>query len=215
MNNYAEDKPDTPNYKRKNGNKSGQYNKKEIKPPKKITERYLYNSGLAYLQRFPSSSMNFKSVMMRKINKSCRHHTEQNLQECIAMLEALVAQFTELSLLDDVAYLKGMVISLRRRGLSAAQITNKLMQKGYKRDDITCELKQHDQNEFNSDVQGDVQAALIFARKKKLGIFDVMKKRDPEKSLAMMARAGYSYDIAKKTLNITLEDLPEEFKSYI
>jgi len=96
--------------------------KREFKPPKKITEKYLHNSGLAYLQRFTASSMHFKTVMTRKIDKSCRHHEEQDREECLQMLDKTTEKFRELGLLDDEAYLKGMITSFRRRGLSARQI---------------------------------------------------------------------------------------------
>lgn len=209
MINLADDKPNTTK------NKSKKRERKEFKPPKKISERYLYNSGLAYLQRFPASSMHFRTVMMRKINKSCRHHLEQNIEECIKMLDTLILQFQDLGLLDDTAYLRGMIISLRKRGLSAAQVYNKLQQKGYQRDTIESELKKHDIEEYDSEYNGDSYAALTFIRKKKLGVFDTLKKRDPEKSLAMMARAGYNYDIAKKALSMKEDDLPDEFKRFI
>ncbi len=202
------DSEDMPKYKPKKAKKE----RKEFKPPKKISDRYLYNSGLAYLQRYPASSMHFRSVMMRKINKSCRHHIEQNIDDCAIMLDNLIVKFQDLSLLDDAAYLKGMITSLRKRGLSSMQIGNKLRQKGYKRDEIDAELKRHDKDEYNTEHNGDIHAALVFARKKKLGPFDIMNKRDPEKSLAAMARAGYSYDTAKKTLSMTKEDLPEELR---
>lgn len=182
----------------------------EPKPPKKISERYLYNSGLAYLQRFPASSMHFRFIMMRKINKSCRHHTDQNIEDCKKLLEELIVKFKDLELLNDTAYLKAMIISLRRRGLSATQIGIKLQQKGYDRDQIQTALKDHDADEYQNEENGDMYAALIFARKKRLGPYDIEQKRPPEKALAVMARAGYSYDIAKKTLEITPDELEEK-----
>ncbi|HPD83283.1 MAG: regulatory protein RecX [Alphaproteobacteria bacterium] len=199
----SEDKLDAPKYKGKKGQK------REFKKPKKISERYLYNSGLAYLQRFPASSMHFTSVMMRKIQKSCRHHTEQDIEQCKKWLEQLVIKFQELGLLDDKAYLKGMITSLRRRGLSSLQIEMKLKQKGYERDTIHRELKNHDICEYDNDGNGDLYAAITFARKKKLGPYDHLKKHSFEKSLAAMARAGYSYDIAKKILELSDDDLHE------
>lgn len=182
--------------------------KQRPKRPKKISDRYLYNSGLAYLQRFPASSSHFRSVMMRKIDKSCRFHVEQDKEECAKMLDALIPQFQELGLLDDAAYLKGMVVSLRRRGLSSAVIRLRLQQKGYNADEIATELKKHDAEEYESGENGDINAAMIFARKKRLGPFDKENRKTPEKSLAAMARAGYSYDIAKRVLE-TDEDYPD------
>lgn len=226
----GKDKADAPNDKAKFGDKKTSFGqkknksanpaskdrkRKEFKPPKKISESYLYNSGLAYLQRYPASSMHFRSVMMRKINKSCRHHEDQEIEVCAQLLEELIVKFQDLALLDDSAYLKGMITSLRRRGLSSAQICNKLQQKGYQRDDVSEALKNFDRDEFDNEYEGDKHAALIFARKKRLGPFDVMNKRDPEKSLATMARAGYSYDIAKKTLEMDIDDLPDNMRGFI
>lgn len=176
------------------------------KTPKKISDRYLYNSGLAYLQRFPASTSHFRSIMMRKIDKSCRFHADQDKEECAKMLDALIPKFQELGLLDDAAYLKGMVVSLRRRGLSSSIIRLRLQQKGYKSDEINEELNKHDAEEYESSENGDINAALIFARKKRLGPFDTENRKTPEKSLAAMARAGYSYDIAKRVLEADDED---------
>lgn len=205
MRTREENKPAPPKYKSKNEAK-----KREFKPPKKISERYLYNSGLAYLQRFPASSYHFKSVMMRKISKSCRHHTEQDSEQCEKWLDELIVKFKELSLLDDNAYLKGMITSYRRRGLSTLQITMKLQQKGYEGTRIKSALQDYDLEEFKTDTHGDLYAALIFARKKKLGPYDIQQRYAPEKALATMARAGYSYDIAKKTLEISDQELEEK-----
>lgn len=215
MNDGLKDKPDRVNNKGKS-DKNPAYKKREIKPPKKITQKYLYNSGLAYLQRHIASSHHFKSVMMRKINKSCRHHTEQDMDECEALLDVVIQQFQKMMILDDAAYLKGMVTSFRRRGLSRSQITYKLGQKGFSHEAVTQELNTHDSDEYRieDNENGDVYAALVFARKKKLGPYDPDNKKTPEKSLATMARAGYSYEIAKKTLDIApdmLEELEDKF----
>lgn len=208
-------------FKNKAHNKSRKERDTKPKAPKKISARYLYNSGFAYLQRFPASSVHFKSVMMRKIYNSCRHHEEQSQEECETLLDELILQFQDSKLLDDAAYLKGMVISLRKRGLSSLQISMRLQQKGFVKDDVKQAIQTHDDLEYETEdsdliddkVNGDIYAALIFARKKKLGPYDPEKKRSPEKSLATMARAGYSYDIAKKTLEISPEDLEEKLRT--
>lgn len=188
---------------------------RKIKVPKKISERYLYNSGLAYLQRFPASSSHFRSVMMRKIQKSSHHHPEQNIEDCEKLLDDLIIKFQDMALLDDEAYLKGMVTSLRRRGLSSLQINMKLRQKGYDTGAIKHELQKHDEDEYQleeqSEENGDIYAAVVFARKKRLGPYDIAQRKTPEKSLATMARAGYSFDVAKKTLALSMEEIEENF----
>ena len=202
------DKAGSPKHK----NKSNKSKEKKFKPPKKISERYLYNSGLAYLQRFPASSSHFRTIMMRKIQKSCRTHDDQDIEECKKLLEDLILKFQDLGFLDDKSYLKGMIISLRRRGLSALQVKIKLQQKGFAPDSIQKALQDHDVQEYETNENGDIYAALVFVRKKRLGPYDPEKKHSLEKSLATMARAGYSYDTATKTLAISVDELEEKLK---
>ena len=184
-------------------------NAPKIKVPRKISERYLYNSGLAYLQRFTSSSNNFRKVMMRKIDRSCKHHTDQVREECQELLELTVEKFEKAGLLNDEEYLRGMVISLRRRGLSSRQIDMRLRMKGLEQENIKQELQEHDLSTYDTEYNGDIYAAIIFARKKKIGPYDKVKKYEPQKALAMMGRAGYDYGTAKKVLEMSEDDLEE------
>ena len=201
------------NKEQKSGVKKRQ---KKPKAPRKITQRYLHNAGLAYLQRFATSSAHFKTIMMRKIDKSCLHHKEQNKEDCEALLDELIPKFQDLGLLDDELFIRGTVISSRRKGLSSMKIKQKLMQKGIAIDVIDNAIKTHDTNEYeeyqNDDyINGDIIAAVTFIRRKKLGAFDLDNKKIHEKSLAKMARAGFSYQIANKILLMDMEQLEEEF----
>lgn len=188
--------------------------RKKIKVPKKITESYLQNSGLYYLQRFASSVENFKTVMGRKIDNSCRYHKDQNRDECYKMLDALAVKFTELGLLDDNAYTRGMVTSLRRRGLSTRAIHAKLRAKGLNTELIKTTLHDYDSQYGEEDsTRAELRAALTCARKKRLQPF--YDTKDVEKSLAALGRAGFSYDIAKKVIDMTPEDADEIIANYL
>jgi len=206
MNYPVKDKAQPPKNKGQKPN-----NKREFKPPKKISEKYLYNSGLAYLQRFPASSAHFKTVMMRKVDRSSRHHVDQDRNQCEEWLDALIVKFQDLGLLDDKAYLKGMVTSLRRRGIASRQIEMRLTQKGLNKSDIIKEIKDYDRDEYDDcedgGPSGDFHAAIIYARKKRLGPYDINDRKTPEKAMASLARAGYSYDIAKKIVYLTTEEI--------
>lgn len=181
------------------------------KIPRKISERYLHNAGLAYLQRFATSSAHFKTVMMRKIDKSCRHHTDQDHDLCEEMLDKLIVKFQALELLNDAAYIRGTVTSSRRKGLSSMKIKQKLMLKGVQTNDIESAIQTHDDLEYESDEEGDVLAAVTFIRRKKFGAFDIEQKKEFEKCLATMARAGFQYNVASKVLKMSMEDLEADF----
>lgn len=180
------------------------------KPPKKITPDYLHNAGLAYLQRFPTSSGNFRSVMMRKVDRSCRHHPEQDRDACAAMVENVIVKFRDMGLLNDEAYLRGMVNSLRRRGVSAMAIKAKLAAKNLPGDTIAAALSDYAEN-GGADELG---AALLMTRKRRIGPFrPSSKEENRDKELATLARAGFSYDIAGKALSMDADEAEEKIRT--
>lgn len=187
------------------------HGRREKKPPKKITEKYLYNSGLAYLQRFTSSVPNFRRVMTRKIDKSCTYHKEQNREDCLKLLDSTIATFERQGLLNDAAYLQGMVNSLRRRGLSAQAIQFKLQNKGLKAPDIKSALEAY--SGHLSQQEADLLAATQFIRRKKIGCYGKPVARDDDKArnrqIGALARAGFGFDITQKVLAMD-EDSAEE-----
>lgn len=201
-------------HKSQRPNSKSQRPKKPIKKtPKRITETYLHNAGLYYLQRFSSSSGNFRRVMLNKIEKSCRAHPDQSKQNCIELLDTLIKKFEELDLLNDSNYTRSQVHALRRRGKSARYIHNHLASKALSKE-LIDEMLKLDQNEHNQEdlKQSDIEAAFIHARKKRIGPYrrtDLNKEINLNKELANMARAGFSYEIAQKVLNTEPQDIPQ------
>lgn len=179
----------------------------EKKPPKKITEKYLYNSGLAYLQRFTSSVPNFRRVMGKKIDRSCNYHKDQDRAACQTFLDAAIETFVRQGLLNDDAYLQGMVTSLRRRGLSTRAILSKLGQKGLAQDDVLKVVRAHDEERGNTDP--DLAAAVMLMRRKRIGAFRKNEDADKTKELAALARAGFGFDIANKALCLEQDEAEE------
>ena len=155
-------------------------NTRKKKTPRKITERYLRNSGMFYLQRFTASSGHFKSVMARKIKKSCYFHKDQDYDECILLLDKVTTEFLDQGLLDDVGYLRGMVTSLRRNGKSKKAIMAKLLQKSIPAQDIEKALQSYDEENNNDPREAEFLAALKFARKKRLGPYDKHQKYEDD-----------------------------------
>jgi regulatory protein len=170
------------------------------KIPRKITAKYLHNAGLAYLQKFAASSKGFETVLMRKVKKSCMHHKDQDYETCAGLVRDTVKKFERSGLLNDQIFAEGMVSSLRRNGKSKKAILMKMTHKGLANDLTAQKLTEFDEREHGGGAESEMTAALRFAQKKKLAT------KEPEKALAAMARAGFSYDIARKILNAELED---------
>ena len=183
--------------------KQNSKSQKKIKKPKKITADYLHNSGLYYLERFASSTENFRRVMKRKIDKSCFIHQDQNRDDCLKLLEALVEKFQRLELLDDDRYTAMLVNAKRRAGKSERYIKNHLSQKGVANSLISKALETYENENDGSD---DYDAALIYARKKRIGPYRGSKESNAKKELSSLARAGFSYEIAKKIIEFSEEE---------
>ncbi len=175
------------------------------KLPKKITETYLHNSGLYYLQRFAASSGHFREVMRRKIDRSCLYHLDQNKEECYALLDTLIEKFENSGLLDDKIYTRNTVSSLRNRGLSERAIVMKLQNRGISIEQIKEALSTFCTDHQISNVESEMTAALKLARKKRIGPYAAGKEFDRNKALAAFARAGFSFNVARQVLGMDEE----------
>lgn len=178
--------------------------RRQKRKPRKISQDYLRNAGLYYLERFSSSTANFRRVMRRKIKKSCLEHQDQNEEDCWQLLESVIQRFTQSGLLNDNTYAEAQIGSLRRKGKSKRFICTKMAEKGVNTDLVTRTLEHIDRN--GSEQNPELIAAIKHCRKKRFGAFQGDKETDPQKALGSLARAGFSYEIAQKALNTPLED---------
>jgi regulatory protein len=172
--------------------------------PRKIDAGYLENAALYYLQCYASSSKNLKNVLSRKIMRGCAHHG-QNPEDFLPLLDPLVARYEKAGLLDDAVYADGRVGALRRQGLSRQAIMQRLQRKGLSSADIVRALDRIDTTaaEHSGDPDRELAAARRMAQRKRLGPWRQKPLADPkaaQKELAALARAGFSYDIARRAL---------------
>jgi regulatory protein len=180
-------------------------NKNPAKQPRKITGRYLENAALYYLQRYATSADNLRRVLTRKIKRSCTFHGD-NPEDFTPLVEQLIERYIRSGLLNDKGFAEARVAALRRQGRSAQAIIAKLQAKGLSKSDIEQALAADDSEKEDG---AEMQAALALARKKKLGVFNPTPPTDPkakQKELAAMARAGFSFDVAKRAMEYDGEE---------
>jgi regulatory protein len=202
------DHPASPeSIKAEGGHGQGSAAKTAKKPPKKITETYISNAGAYYLQRYAASTARFRSVMTRKIDTSCRHHADQNRDQCLDMLERVIARFQDLGYLNDDSYTRMKVSSLLQRGLSRRMILLKLQNAGIPEAGIKAALGAHFSEHGITAEDSELAAALKLARKKRLGPHAPDKNGDHKRAMTTLARAGFSFDVIKRVLNTG----PDEF----
>ena len=178
-----------------------------VKKPRKITETYLHNAGLYYLQRFAASTTQFRRIMQRKIDKSCAAYPEQNSEECRTFLDNVVATFQRTGLLNDDIYATSAIRSLRQRGLSKRAIETKMAIKGIPVPQVKKILAEIDELSENDP---DMVAALKHARKRRIGPWLSPEKKNmdglQDRHMAAMGRNGFDYQTARKALQMSKEE---------
>ncbi len=171
------------------------------KVPRKATAKHLENAALYYLQRFATSAENLKRVLMRKVDRSAHYHGT-DAEEGRAHVDDLIERFKSAGLLDDAAYARARAESLHRRGNSARMIRGKLRQKGVADEDIENALDARGEDGGEDGADAEIEAAVNYARRRRLGPYFTGKVSDDtrEKQLAALARAGFSYDVARQVI---------------
>jgi regulatory protein len=181
------------------------------KQPRKLSARYLENAALYYLQRYATSTENFRRVMRRKIDRSCAFH-QTRPDEFYTVIEDLIKRYISAGLLNDRVFSDAKVSSLRRQGRSKRDIMARLQNKGLKPAEIETALAARDAEVEEDDAEGtpaELQAARRLARRKKLGVYNPNPPADPkakQKEMAALARAGFSYEICRLALETGPDD---------
>jgi regulatory protein len=179
---------------------------RDRKPPRKVTPASLERSALAYLERFAASADSLRRVLLRKVDRSARHH-EIDRDQAAGWIEALIERYIGAKLLDDRAYAEARIASLRRQGRSVRAIAQKLSVKGVDRELIDETLAP------TRTPNDELTAAARLAQRRRLGPYragDRAEHRD--RDLAVLGRAGFGYEIARKVIQA---ESPEALTSLI
>ncbi len=171
--------------------------KEAPKGPRKLSLRYLESSALHYLERYAATEAGLRRVLARKVQRSLRVYGGD---EALARgwVEELIGKLVRGGLLNDGAFAQGKAQSLRASGRSARVIAQKLRMKG-----VPDALVAKSLAEASGEVS-EMQAAKLWARKKRLGPFRTNPEEHKEKrqkDLAALARAGFDFATARKVID--------------
>ncbi len=168
--------------------------------PKPITQKRLMNIALYYLGRYESSVENLRRVLMRRIVTAKSKGSEIPPQSDL-WVESVIKQVRDLGYVNDERFARSVVEKYRQSGKSERYIRMKLTQAGVNRD-IQDGVFQSDDSVFFEN--SDLEAARRLVKKRKLGAFRSVEDRKNyyKKDLAVLARAGFSFEIAVQALNV-------------
>jgi len=152
-----------------------------------LSQERLERKALSYLQRFDASVGRLERVLKRFV----RDHTPSEEQAATAELwiRELLLRYQASGVLDDHRYAQGLAESLRRRGASRRAMGAKLRAREVPVAIIDAVLAQ-------SDAEDELRSAVVALKRRMRRGCPV----DEDKALAALARAGFSYEVARRAL---------------
>ena len=150
----------------------------------------LLKYAIYYLSKYSSSKKNLEFILKKKIRrlseeKKIRFQLYNEIQFIIEKLE-------KLNLINDQVFVESKIQSLQYQAKSQNYIKQYLLQKGIDKQLIEEQISLFYENNKNLEKEN----ALKFAKKRNL----INNDQDYQKKLSKLARAGFSYDIAKEIL---------------
>lgn len=180
-------------------------------PNRQLTQAELEAYAVSYLARFDCTEVRMRQVLARKLGQGRggggRGDTSDGSgsPSVSPMVEAVIRRFVEVGYLDDARFARGLATSLLSRGTAPRRMIERLKQRG-----VDSELATRIIAEQGGTAETELLAASRLVRRKKLGWCrpEPARKERAQKDLAVLARAGFSFDVARRALTTPLDDEP-------
>ena len=162
----------------------------------------LREAALAYLERYESSVQSVRRVLRRRIERWAMKEGVPVEDGAYETVEAVIADLRSAGIVDDSRYAGMKARSLFNSGRSGRAIGAYLAARGVSSSVIGDALESRAEEADNPE-EPDLEAALRFARKKRLGRFRPSEQRAEkrERDMAALGRAGFSWSIAKAVVD--------------
>ncbi|KPH68543.1 MULTISPECIES: RecX family transcriptional regulator [unclassified Novosphingobium] len=166
--------------------------------PQPLTGPRLEELALAYVARFATTQGKLRDYLQRKLHE--RGWDEEERPD----IDRLIARYVELGYVDDAGWARMKAGSLLRRGYGARRVGEALGQAG---------LGEELRDEMRPDAAAERQAAVVLARRRRLGPFarELPDRPTREKHIAAMLRAGHRLDIARRVVEADDPEAAEQW----
>jgi regulatory protein len=165
----------------------------------------LHEKALRYLDRFDATATRLGAVLQRFVDRSIEQSEAARRNEAYLWCEQVVARCVEAGLVDDSRYASSVALGMRRHGASARAIVERLVTRGVDRETALATLKS-----LSGEGQADseLEAARALVRRRRLGHYRSESERGDrhKKDLAALARAGFSFETARRALELPSDD---------
>ena len=167
----------------------------------------LRDLAYSYLEKYSPSKQQLKIYLLKKyLTKLNNSRSKKDLSNIIdKVLESLEKN----RLINDELYSDSKARILLRRGYSINKINQSLRQKGIKNEFIKKSIDKIKEDK----IEPDFVSALKLCKRRRIGAVRPNSNRELfyKKDMGILARAGFSFEMSKRVLNLEAE----EFKKLI
>jgi regulatory protein len=166
----------------------------------------LYQAALNYLARYAATEAGLRRVLERRIDRWARAQPDAEAAEPMlhvarAAVDGVVKRLAAAGAISDTVFAENRARSLVRSGRSTRTVRMQLVAKGVSPDIALAASA--------TDAETELAAALVLARKRRIGPYRVAEDVDGTvrmKEMGLLARAGFSRDVAEQVLETSRED---------
>jgi regulatory protein len=166
----------------------------------------LYQAAVHYLARYAATEAGLRRILTQRIDRWARGQSDWEVVQPVieaarASVDGVIERLMKAGAVSDTAFAESRAKGLVRSGLSNRAIQARLVAKGVPRDVA--------RTASSTDVESELAAALVLVRKRRIGNYRVAGEADDAiriKEMGVMARAGFSRDIARQALETPRED---------
>jgi regulatory protein len=160
----------------------------------------LENAAATYVARYDTSAARLRAVLMRRVLKARRDQAPV-VADVEALIDSIVARYVRSGIIDDARFAERLAGRLHRRGTSSRHMREKLKRAGVDAEAANGAIELTRAEAGAQDP--DLQAAVAFARRRRLGPFRPAAERSERRTrdLAALGRAGFAFDVARRVID--------------
>jgi regulatory protein len=165
---------------------------------------WLERKAIDYAANWETTERGLASLLERKVRERC-DRTNEASESALALISEVVEKLVAHKFVDDRRAADQLLERLERQGRSRAQILARLLAKGVP-ESMAAELTR---DEGPETIQSELRAAWKIARKRRLGPHarsPEQRAADRDRHLGILARQGFTSDIAYQVIDAELDD---------
>jgi len=158
----------------------------------------LKDLAYSYLEKYSPSKQQLKVYLLKKY--LTKFNSTQSKKDISNLIDTILNNLESNKLINDEMYSDSKARMMLRRGYSVNKINQSLKNKGIKYEYIKKSLDKIKSN----DIEPDFVSALKLCKRRRVGPMRPAANRELfyKKDMGILARAGFSYDMSKRILEL-------------